>query len=96
MKVTVYALYNNYLSVYDLPQFRQMSTEDIAEGLRRSILMDPDAALKNHVDEKSLVILGTWEDEKCKFDLHDEPKKVCDLAGCFPRGYLAAHKPQEA
>lgn len=95
MKLTIVALYSEYLGAFDLPQFLTQLPENIGEGYRRSILQDPDGAFKAHVHEKKAYLLGFFDDEAGTFELLPEKKLICDLAPMFPRGYIQAHTRSE-
>lgn len=91
MKLTIVALYNEYLQAFDLPQFVPQVPENIGEGYRRNVLSDPDAAFRAHVQEKKAYLLGFFDDENGAFEILPDKVLLCDLASFFPRGYLAAH-----
>lgn len=89
MTIHIYALCNDYLGCFDAPMFRQESEADIQEGLRRSILTDPDGAYKNFAHEKALFYLGEYDDITGIIKPIEQPKKILALAKLFPPGYLA-------
>lgn len=88
MKLTIVALYSSYLNAYDNPTFSNLKPADVAEQYRRSVLAAPDQAYKALAQDKTVVILGTFDDVSGEIELLDAPMKVLDLASAFPAGYL--------
>lgn len=88
MKLTIVALYSSYLGAYDKPTFQELTGKDVAEQYRRSVLAAPDQAYKALAQDKTVVILGTFDDVSGVIELLDSPMKVLDLASAFPPGFL--------
>lgn len=88
MKKLLVSLYSNYLDAYDDPTLSQYPEEDLPTLYKRTIFADPDGAYKWRAHEKTLVIFGTFDDCKGKFELLENPKHVVPLASLFPPGYL--------
>ena len=89
MKYKVIALCSDYLGCYDQPTFSNLSEEDVMEQYRRSVLADPDGAYKARASEKSLFVLGEFDDVSGVILPFKQPKKLVSLASYFPAGYLA-------
>lgn len=94
MTINIFALCNDYLGCYDLPLYRKESPTDMEESFRRSVLTDPDGAFQNHAHEKSLFLLGTFDDVSGLIMPLEKPQKLLPLAKLFPPGYLAMKEAQ--
>lgn len=58
MKQYIYCYFNVYLNAWDKPMAQNYEPTDMAEGVRRYIMMNPDEALKGRFDEKSFMFLA--------------------------------------
>lgn len=89
MKLLMIALLNTYLGCYESPQTSNLTKENIKEQYHRSVMMDPDGAFKARVNEKTVCILGEFDDLTGEITPYKTPEKLLDLVTCFPRGYIA-------
>lgn len=90
MKLTIIALYSAFLGCYDKPTFSEYPEDMTAEMYHRQIMSVPDEAYKARAHEKTVCILGTFDDVTGSMELLEQPKKLLELSTCFPRGYLAS------
>lgn len=88
MKYIVYALQNAFIGAYDLPVISQAQPDDMIEGYRRLIVQEPDRAYSTYVHEKTLCIIGEFDDITGVL-VPCQPKKIKEIAALFPAGYLA-------
>lgn len=96
MKRVMIALFNAYLGAYDEPMCARFDDKaDISEAYRRTVLVDPDAAFKNRAQEKTVCVVGEFDDTTGVITAYETPEKLCDLAKFFPAGYLAKKLAQE-
>jgi len=89
MNFYVYATYNSYMDVYDTPIFQKYDDKEMLEAFRRMIFDNPEEAFKKHFDEKTLFVLGEYDDRKGTLITFEQPKAVGHLASMFPKGFLA-------
>lgn len=88
MKLTIVSLYSSYLNAYDNPTISNLQPADVAEQYRRSVLAAPEQAYQALAQDKTVCILGTFDDITGKIEVLDQPQKVLDLASAFPPGFL--------
>lgn len=93
MKQYIYCYFNVYLNAWDKPMAQNFEPNDMAEGVRRYIMMNPDEALKGRFDEKELYVLGSFDDVTGTIELC-EKKCLAHCSSFFPNGFLKAHQPQ--
>lgn len=89
MKKLVISLYSTYLDAYDDPSITVHPEENLKELYTRTVYSDPEGAWKARAQEKSVVILGTFDDCTGELIAFDKPKKLFELAALFPKGWLA-------
>lgn len=91
----ILSLFNAYLGAYDDPYVAIVKDmEDIKTAFKRQILMQPDKSYAAFLQEKTVCLIGQFDDETGVIT-PCELVKVCDLAQFFPAGYLAKRRAQE-
>lgn len=95
MRYMVYALQNAYLGAFDLPVVHQLSPEDMIESYRRLVVQDPERCYQSYVHEKTLCVIGEFDDIT-GIITPVEPKKIKELAGLFPAGFIAGKEAKTA
>lgn len=75
----VYAFKNRLIGSYLDPQFDFQQPKDKARYANNYCILQPEDALKNHMNEMDLYLLGTYDDEIGKFELLAEPELLCQL-----------------
>lgn len=94
MKQYLYVYFNVYLSAWDKPMAQNFEPKDMAEGVRRYVMMNPDEALKARFDEKELYVIGTFDDAEGTIEI-TEKKCLAHCSTFFPNGFLKAHQPMQ-
>lgn len=96
MNRPVLSLFNAYIGAYDEPIVARCDTkDDVVEAYRRLVLSDPETAYKNFAHEKTVCVVGYFDDMKGVIQATDSPEKLCDLAKFFPAGFIAKKIAQE-
>lgn len=88
MKKLIITLYSSYLDAYDEPSVTQFQIADLKTVYSRTILADPEGAWRARAQEKTVVVLGEFDDCTGKLDAYSEPKKLFELAPLFPKGFI--------
>lgn len=96
MKKLLITFYSKYLDAYDDPIVSQYAEADLKTLYQRSIYSDPDGAYRGRIQEKCLVVLGTFDDCKGTITLNEKPVTLFDFAPLFPVGYLAKKEASNA
>lgn len=77
--INVYAYKRNLDGSFEVPFFNQASKEDVRREVNYLVISDPDKAMENHLDAKTLCFLGEFDFEKGVFFLVD-PVELIDLS----------------
>lgn len=88
MKKLLVSLYSAYLDAYDEPTLTQYQLADLKTVYTRTILCDPEGAWRARAQEKTVVVLGEFDDCNGHLEAYPEPKKLFELAPLFPKGFI--------
>lgn len=75
----VYCFRERLTGTYTMPEYRFEQPEDLAKGYERFCIINPAKAYEQHFNELELYYLGTFDDEKARFQLLEEPMFVQDF-----------------
>lgn len=82
MILNVICHYDKLLRVYTRPVFTNTKKSDLAEEARRMIVPNPEKMFQ--LKDMEMYYLGTYNDEKAKFELLDKPEFIVRLEDFFP------------
>lgn len=74
----VYCFYSYKVGCYSIPMFRFESPEDMVEAVKRDYITGKDVD-RVAISECELYYLGTFDDKKGVFVLHETPQSLIDL-----------------
>lgn len=82
MILNVICHYDKLLQIYTRPVFTVTKKKDLAEEFRRMIVPAPEKVFQ--YKDMEVYYLGTYDDEKAKFELLDKPEFIVRLEDFFP------------
>lgn len=82
MTLNVVSYYDKLLKVYTRPIFTNTKKSDLSEEYRRMIVPAPEKAFQ--MKDLEVYYLGTFNDERCTFELLAKPEFIVRLEDFFP------------
>ncbi len=71
MLMSIFAIYDSGISTWKPPMFCRAKGEILRWWIE--MVNNEQTDLSKHPQDYTLFDIGTWDDEKCKFDLHKTP-----------------------
>jgi len=83
MIVNVISLFDRLVGAYTAPAYTKTDKKYLAEEYRRAIVSAPEKLFD--LKDRELYLLGTFDDERCEFNLLEKPEFLCRLDDFFPK-----------
>ncbi|ALS03653.1 VP5 [Gokushovirus WZ-2015a] len=83
--INIYVARNKKVGAYENPFFDVQDKHSLMFNLQKFVILQPEKAKAQFMDECEMYFLGTFDQESCQFDLLEKPEYLIDLGDVYAR-----------